>query len=129
MGFLDIDLSDVKEPNAVEGGEYLVRIVDITEGIDKNGHPYFQALLDIPQEPYSKLFTHFVALPYEGVEEKRLNEIKWRIKIFFEAFDIDYSQPVNYEEIKGLQAWAILSTSDDPTYGTQNSVKRFVRPA
>ncbi len=128
MGFLDVNVDDAKEPVAVEGGkEYLIRLLDITEGVDKNGHPYALALLDIPQEPYSKMFNHFLNIPYEGMEPKRLNEVKWQIKVFKQAFKIADIKDV--EMVKGSQAWAILGDRDDEQYGKQNYVKKFVRPA
>jgi hypothetical protein len=129
MGFLDINLGDAQEPKAAKEGEYIVRIVDINEGIDKNGHNYLQPILDIPGEPTAKSFSHFLGLPYEGMDEKSRNNSKWRLKLFFEAFGIDHSKTIDTAAIKGRQAWAILGVDSNDQYGEQNFVKKFVRPA
>ena len=129
MGFLDINLGDAKEPKAAAEGEYLVRWLDTNEGIDKNGHSYIQAILDIPSEADAKTFTHFAGLPYEGMEPKTLNNCKWRLKQLFEAFGIDHSKQIDFVVCKGRQAWAILGVNDDEQYGRQNYIKKFVRPA
>jgi len=130
MGLLDIDLGSAREPKAVDADkEYIVRWVDANEGLDKNGHTYIQVVLDVPQEADSKTFTQFVGLPYQGMEPKALNASKWRLKILLEAFGIDHTKPINLDECKGRQAWAILGVSDDDQYGRQNYVKKYIRPA
>jgi hypothetical protein len=130
MGLLDINLNDAKEPKAVEADkEYIIRWVDTNEGIDKNGHAYIQVILDVPQESDAKSFTHFVGLPYEGMEPKQLNNCKWRLKLLLEAFGVDHTRPINLDECKGRQAWAILGVSEDDQYGKQNFVKKYIRPA
>jgi len=129
MGFLDINLGDAQEPKAAKEGEYIVRIVDVNEGIDKNSHNYLQPILDIPSEKASKSFSHFLGLPYEGMEEKQKNNSKWRLKLFFDSFGIDHTKTIDINDMKGRQAWAILGIDNNDHYGESNFVKKFVKPA
>lgn len=129
MGFLDIDLNDAVEPKASSAGEHLVRLVDLTKDIDKNGHPYLLARLDLPKEPTAKDFTQFLGLPYQGQDEKQANQAKWRLKSFSEAFGIDFGVINSADEVKGRTAWAILGVGETDEYGEQNYIKKYVKPA
>jgi len=127
MSFLDIDLNDVRKPEAVPANEeYQIRLLGITSGEDKNGYPYILPRFDIPSQPTSKDFTKFLYLPREDASEKELNNIKWNLKMFFDAFDIDYTQQINFDTVGGKTAWAILGLSENEQYGEQNYIKKFV---
>ena len=86
-----MDLDDAQEPTCVEGGEYKIRCVgfrkdkegNIVRTYNRDGYdmPYVLVMLDIPSEPTSKDFTHFVGLPTteEGAcTPKDLNQTKWK---------------------------------------------------
>ena len=130
MGFLDIDLNDVQEPTTIDAdSEVKVRIVGTTEGTDKNNHPYLLARFDVPEEPTCKDFTKFYSLPHGEMEPKKLNNAKWALKVFFDAFDIDPSGGIDLEELPGKTAWVILGVSSDDQYGDQNYIKKFIKSA
>jgi len=127
MSFLDINLTDTKEPKAVPANEeYQIRLLGIVSGTDKNNYPYILPRFDIPDHPSSKDFTKFLYLPREDATEKELNVIKWGLKTFFEAFDIDHNQQIDCDRVGGKTAWAILGVSEDEQYGEQNYIKRFI---
>ena len=128
MSFLDINTDDAIEPKAVAGDEeYEVRLVSLEQSVNKKGNPYLLARLDIPSEPASKDLTHYMALPHGAMSEKELNNCKWNLKTFFEAFGMDTSGQIDLGQGVGNTTWAILGAKEDGTYGEQNNVKRFVR--
>jgi hypothetical protein len=128
MGFLDIDISDVKEPTAVPGGEeYKLRISDVRQADDKNGAPYILPRFEISGEPTAKEFTKFLRLPHDGLDAKQLNNCKWQLKLFFDTFDIDPSN-IDLEDMIGAEGWAILGLEESDEWGEQNFVKKFIAP-
>jgi len=68
MSFMDIDTSDAIEPRAVPGDEeYEIRLIDMREGIDKNGNGYsakwavaeFKKAFGIPDNERGSLDKYF----------------------------------------------------------------------
>lgn len=128
MSFLDIDLKDAVEPKAVPADEeYEIRLVSLEQSVNKKGNPYLLPRFDIPNVVGSKDFTKYLSLPHSEMSEKELNNCKWQLKNFFEAFGIDHTKTINYDEYIGNTAWAILGVSEDDEYGEQNYIKRFVK--
>jgi len=128
MSFLDIDVTDAIEPKAVPADEeYQIRLISLEQSVNKKGNPYLLPRFDIPTVAGSKDFTKYLGLPHSGMTEKELNNCKWALKGFFEAFGIDHTQRIDYDSHIGTTAWAILGASEDEEYGEQNYVKRFVK--
>ena len=127
--FLDVDVSDATEPVAAPAGEHKIRISGGVIDKDKNGHPYFQPRFDVPDMPEVKDFTDFIGLPYDGMDEKRAKRSKWRLRCFKECFGIDPSAKVNLrDDLPGLTGWAILGLGEDPQYGEQNFIRKYIAP-
>jgi len=135
----NMDLNDAQEPTCVEPGEYKVRCTGFRKDkesntvrtFNKDGYdmPYVLVMLDIPNEPSSKDFTHFLALPSteEGaMTPKDLNACKWRVREFLTAFKMD---ELNFSRFQGAESYAILDIKSDPEYDDQNIVKRFISGA
>jgi len=133
MSILDLtqhNMEDVVEPEAVQEGEYKLRLIEC-EGVKENasGNPYILPRFEIPEEPTSKDLTHYMALPHDGMDAKDLNKTLARLKTFGEAFGVDFGRQVEFEELAGLEGWAILGHKDDEEYGPQNFVKKFITGA
>lgn len=127
--FLDVDTSDAVEPIAVVAGEYELRLLGGTIDRDKNGNPYFMPRFDIPSEPNAKDFTDFIRLPHDGMDEKQLNRAKWRLSSFKACFDIGENVKISLnEDLPGLTGWAIIGMKDDPEYGEQNNIRKYLAP-
>ena len=127
MGFLDYDLNDDQEPTAVAGDqEYKLRITDVRQGTDKNGNPYLLPRFEVVGEPTAKEFTKFLRLPNANLDAKQLNNCKWALKVFFDAFDLDANSIGSAEEMIGHEGWAILGLEESPEWGEQNFVKKFL---
>ena len=130
MGFLDINLDDVQEPTVVDANsEVQVRVTGASTGDDKNGNPYILIRLDIPEEPTAKDFTYFLGLPNSSMDAKKLNNTKWKLKMFFDAIDEDPSGLDSADDLVGKTFWAILGVSESDEYGEQNYVKKIVKGA
>jgi len=109
MGFLDYDLNDAVEPTAVPGDqEYKLRITSCTQSLDKNNKPYLLPRFEIVGEPTAKEFTKFLRLPHDALDDKQLNNTKWMLKLFFEAFEVDPSSVDSPDALIGHEGWAIL---------------------
>uniref|UniRef100_A0A6M3JZL9 Uncharacterized protein n=1 Tax=viral metagenome TaxID=1070528 RepID=A0A6M3JZL9_9ZZZZ len=125
--FLDVDTSDAVEPKAVPAGELQVRILSGVIAINKNGNPYFQPRFDIPSEPTSKDFTDYLGLPFPEMDEKQLNQAKFKLDSFKRCFGIK-KKKFTMDEIIGLTGWAILGLKEDQEYGEQNTIRKYILP-
>ena len=126
MAFLDMDFSDVVEPRvAAADTEYKLRITDVKEGTDKNGNAYLMPRFEIIEEVGAKDFSYFLGLPHPGLDAKKLNAAKFKLKSFMDAFDIAYSSdPADWV---GQEGWAILGVEENAQYGQSNYIKKFVK--
>lgn len=123
MAILDMDFTDVVEPHAVPADtEYQLRIIEVKEGKDRNGHEYLMPRFEVLDEVGSKDFTYFLGLPHDEMDAKRLNSCKHKIKKFMEAFEIEN---MDTESWIGATAWAILGVEETDQYGEQNFIKKF----
>lgn len=124
--FLDINLDDAQEPMTVEPAEYQVQVIDAKMDKNKRGNDYVLLTLEVPSEPASKAFTHYLGLPGSDDSPKQLNQRKWNMKVCFEALDYDYnSQPV--ESMIGAETWALVGEGEeDPEYGKQNYIRKWL---
>ena len=123
---LDYDLDNVVEPQVAPADEDVeIRIVDVKSDRDKNEKPYLLPRFEVVGNDYAKEFTRFIRLPYEGMTAKEMNNCKFKLREFYEAFDVDYSNGVDPEELKGRTGWAILGIEIYDGQ-EQNYVKKFV---
>ena len=83
--------------------------------------------LELADEADSKNITHIIMLPADGDDDKRRNNRLRAVKMFYEAFDVDYTKGVETEDLVGLTGWAIVVEEESDEYGTQNRVRRFVQ--
>lgn len=130
---IDIDTSDAREPQAVEDGEYKVRITGYNKDKDGNiirtgdsGNRYFIVNFDIPDEEFSKGLSQIFSLPSPDTDAKRLNSIKWNLELFkrcFGVIDLDLNALI------GKEGWALIVKTVDPVYGEQNKIKKFITGA
>lgn len=127
MSFLEMNFDDVVEPRAVSEGEYKLRIIDVREGVDKNGNPYLMPRFEILGEVGASDFSHYIQLPNHNMDPKRLNNAKYRLKMFMDAFGLPYNGDTS--EWIGMEGWAILGVEQNEHYGEQNYVKRWGKPA
>ena len=138
LDFTGEELDDSTEPQAVEGGEYTIKLTDWKadkKGAilqkDKNDEPYIMPLLEViecKEAAYAKAFSHFLRIPHDDMTQKDKNAAKWELKTFFTCFGIDYTQRIDYEECIGATGEVLLIVTPDEGYGEQNKVKKFMSP-
>ena len=127
MSILDYNLDNVQELATVPEGEYQVRGAGAEcKTSAKTGGEYLSIRLECSDEPDAKNITLVMMLPTDSDDEKARNGRLRRLKSFYEAFDIDYTKGVDTDDLVGCSGWAILTEEDDPEYGRQNRVKRFI---
>lgn len=130
---LDVDTSDAIEPQAVEEGEYKIRITGFRKDSDGNivrtaesGNKYFIVVFDIPDIAASKGLSQIYSVPTADMEPKQLNSSKWALESFKRCFGVS---EINFDALIGREGYAILGLKNDPEYGEQNVVKKLVVPA
>lgn len=127
MGFLDMNFDDVVEPKVVPAGEeYKLRIVDMREDTNKNGGPYIMPTFEVCDEIAAKTFTKYMGLPDENTNAKTANNMKYRLQLFVECFQLDIKEDT--KDWVGEEGWAILGIEEDEEYGNKNYVKKFITP-
>lgn len=126
--FVDINLDDTVEPYVIEAGkEVKLRIVKLEKRMNKNEEPFLFPRFEVDGEVAAKEFTKYLPLPLDSDSPKDKNSKKAAIKAFYECFGISTSGSVGLEDQVGKTGWAILGVSEDPEYGEQNYVKKFVK--
>jgi hypothetical protein len=133
MTLLDLesyDLDNTPEPKALEKGtEAELRVLEVREGVDKNGHDYVMPTLDVPDFPEVKDFTYFIGLPHSGMTPKQLQQAKWKMKSFCLAFGLPTSgksDPV--DDWPGARGWAILGYEENEQFGDRNYIAKLIMP-
>lgn len=134
MSFLDVNLNEVKELNAVPEGEYELQLTKCelrtvtNENSSYNGAQFLLLTFDIPGEADSKSISHTIFLPRDVDDDKTKNNRLRQLKYFCDAFGIDYSSGIDLDDIAngGYTGWAMLKVEEDPEYGEQNRIRRFV---
>ena len=138
LDFTEDKLDSATEPQAVEGGEYTIKLVDwktdklgVVIQEDKNGAPYIMPQFDViecEEATYAKSFSHFLRVPHADMNQKDKNAAKWELKAFFTCIGVDYSQRIDYEDCIGKTGDALLMVTPDEGYGEQNRIKKFMNP-
>lgn len=128
--FLDDTLDDVKDLVAYEG-ECKLRVTGARIGRKSpEKAPYILIRFELPDYEDAKDLTHVIGLADPQIDSaKESNTKRLRLREFYEAFGVDYSQPVNIEALTDLEGWAILALETSPDYGEQSRVRRFVASA
>lgn len=137
--FLDLSderMEDVVEPKAVDDGEYTLKLIDWLTTVDgevtrinSNDQPYIMPrleIIDCEEAIFAKNISYYLPLVHSSMTKKEKNDTLWRLKEFFDAFEVDYTQRIEYEEIIGKTAEALLITQADEGFGEQNKISRFI---
>ena len=127
MSFLGQDFGSVFEPKSVKEGEYQLRVLSCElKDSPKTGGSYIMARFEIIGENTAKDLNHVMMLPTPQDDVKQRNNRLANIQAFVQACGFNPADDLQIDEFIGATCWAILSEKDDPEYGMQNKVKRFV---
>ena len=119
-------IDEAQDPICVTPGEYKLRLIEC-DGIRQNkaDNDYILPRFEVVGEPLAKDFTYYLPLFSEDYDEKRSSRVAAGIKNFCLCFGIP-TDSFDTDELQGLEGWAMLGVSDDPQYGEQNYIKKFV---
>lgn len=122
--FLQVDVEDAVELQNVQNGwEGELEIVAVKPNAEKS---YIRVLLSIVGVEYTKMVAHMLWYPKEEDDKDQKNNSLLRIKMFFEAFDINGDARRDPAGWIGLSALAALKLKGDEQYGDQNEVSRWM---
>lgn len=125
--FLDDTLDDVLELVAYEGEQRLQIVSAKTGRKSPEKAPYLLIRLELPDHLDALSLTHVIGLSDPQIDSpKDMNMKRLRLREFYEAFGVDYTQPVDLDGLAGMEGWGILSTETSPEYGEQMRVRRFI---
>ena len=120
---IDLGLEDATEPEALEEGEYRVRVTNSELTESQAGNRMLVLTLEPVNYPDAQLIREYMVFPSEDDNARVTNSKKLSIKRACDALGVGYEfEP---EEFIGKEAIALLSYEDDPEYGEQNRVRRF----
>lgn len=123
------DYSETYEEKALPAGteaQFEIRSASVGTS-QKTGGKYIMLGMTLPDEPEAKDFNEFLMLPSPSDDKKSANRKMNRIRDFQRAIGQREGDPIVPAELVGMTGWAILSLKDDPTYGEQNGIKRYVK--
>lgn len=135
---LSNDMKDVQAPQILPAGtEAKLRIIRVKKGVDKNNVNYLMPLFEIdtgslpPGVRLTKDFSKYIPLPCATLREaqgdKRYEQAKYDLSQFFAAFGFDFSRPFDPETaMLNKTGWAILGVQEDPNYGEQNTIQKWI---
>jgi hypothetical protein len=130
-GILD-DIEGAEEPTIAEKDtEHKLRIVSVRGGeAGSNGCEYFSPVFEVMNAPMVKEFSTFLWVPTrDKMSEKQYARSCYELKMFADAFEIDLSRPIDYEDdLPGREGWAILGIKKSDEYGEQNTIKKYIIP-
>lgn len=129
--FLEVDTGNVPDLAPISGGEEVeVTIVgfrtdaeDNIIRVDKNGNDFMLPLYEIKNEPNAPEFSDFLGL--SAPDEKKQNSNLRKLKNWKACFGVETGE---MKDAIGATGWLITSLKDDPEYGPQNGVKRYISP-
>jgi hypothetical protein len=134
MSMLNINLSDVPELHHLPAGEYKLRIegADLKDTKDATGKYAFIRYTSA-DDPDAKGISDFIHIPMESDDKTKANNKARRIADLVRGLGLNIETTdgdalvAALNEAQGKCFWAILNEKDDDTYGTQNTVKKYVR--
>ena len=119
------DINSVPDSQLLDkGDEVEIRITGMLSGEDKNNLPYIMFFYDVPENPNVDEISDFVGLPSTVREERDNVKNRRRLKAIGEFFGIDWSQPQQIDDVKGLRGFAIVGLNKERT---QNTVAEYLR--
>lgn len=135
--FLDLaQLDAIPDQQVLEdGSEHEVQIIKAVigqsgEGKKTEGQDYLLVTYKSTEVEDSAPFTDVFMLPFPGLDKDSYNQRGRALRTFFQALDFDYQNGWNIftqtEDLVGLQCRVLVRLEDNPEYGEQNSVRRYL---
>ena len=128
---IEQEIKEAPEPKTLpRGSEVKARIIGMRSGVnDKNHCQWYQPIMDVPSDPLVNEFNDFFwdLADRHKLDAKQAARSLTKFKNFAAAFDLDYSQPFDWEnDLIGLEGWVILGVKKSDDYGNQNTISKYV---
>jgi len=131
MSILDLNFSDVYEPELFEDGKEVTLTIRSAElGMTRSrANELLTVVLYDPSDPKKAPIVERLTIPSES--DKAADIAKWnnmmrRLQSFFQCFNLPTSGVSPSEAFPGATGTVIVREEDDDTYGKRNSVRKFV---
>lgn len=125
------NLGDIPEPEVLPDGEEVkVSIISVSDAETRERHlPYWRITLEVPDQPLIRELTYQLYKVYDGQSPRENFNTRRNLQDFFKAFKLDMHRPFDPErDWIGETAWCIVSMREDPQYGKQNQVRKWILP-
>lgn len=126
MSLLDLNLGEVKERELVPAGEQHLEIVDVEFSTSKKGDQMLVLafrVLDLDGRYYR--IKHWLVM--ESSTDKELDEFRKENTLrFCQAFQIPLDDNSDGSTWIGLDGFAIVKHEEDPEYGIQAKIAKFI---
>jgi len=129
---MEQEIKSAQEPKVLpRGQEVMARIVSVRSGTSEkyDDAQWFMPTFDVPDNPMVIEFNDFFwdLADREKIGEKQFQRGLNKFKKFAKAFDIDYSQPFDWEtDLIGKTGWVIVGVKRSEEYGDSNTVSRYM---
>lgn len=129
-GFIDMDLGDTPELSLVPEGERRLRVIDSEVRESNSGNDMLVLTMEYPQDELTEEIRDYFVFPTQDDDQRTVIRKKGNIEEVCDAFGVDFSAGgFDPDDFIGSEAEAIISHSEDPEYGEQANVQRYVTPA
>lgn len=120
------ELSDTPDRVNAEGN-HRIRIGSVTQKDSKTtpGNQYLLIFMRVADQPEAADFRTMLMLPTAGGDEDQNLRRRQDIKEFFQAFGLPIDQEINFSDMVGAEADALLNIKSDD-YGTSSNLVAFV---
>lgn len=131
---LDMNFDEVYDMEVIpEGEECQVSIIaaDVTGKKNAEDEKMLVVRFSVIDHDTAEDIYHYLSIPnaeLKRTDAKKANKQMLRIREFYQAFDVDYSQPVELANLQGLIGWAIVGVQKPTAEYPQekNFIKSFV---
>lgn len=126
--------AEMPDLSTAPAGKYIMRIVKLEERKSKNSDREMLAVLLSFTGEESQVHLPVndnLVYPLPSDADNTKSMFLRRIKDFITCFGIDPSTftPDNFSDLIGTEGWVNIKEEDDPTYGLQNKVGRYLPPS
>lgn len=130
MGFLNLNLGNVKEMKSVPAGRYELVVANAEEGESKETKsPQYKLTINIEGHEDSYPVTHWLSIPSAKDDEKKARSKALFLKRFLVLFNIPHSdEGFDPEDLIGARATAELSLTDPDENDNKEVFNRLVVP-
>jgi hypothetical protein len=121
------DFSDTHDEVILEEGiEVQLRVLDVRPGVGPKG-PYKLITYEVIDEPFAKAISNVISMPNPNDDARKANKKSLRLRDFMLAHGLDLSRSFNWNDLVGVEVWAVLGVERSEQYGDKNTIKKYTK--